>query len=98
MVGALVPEASFDWNAPCPAAPRPTTAGTDFRICWTDCAGVDWMSAWPTLIRFEPTGGAPRMLEPVTMMSLPRSASVVCGVSGTVCSCAGASAGGVVAC
>ena len=69
MVGALVPDWLAEPNEPCPALPRPTTAGTERRICWTDWALVFSIESRLTLIRFEPTGATPLMLDPVTMIS-----------------------------
>src|SRR5882757_9495049 len=54
---------------PCPALPMPVMAGTSFSSCCADCTPVASMASRPTVITFDPSGGAPRMLVPVTITS-----------------------------
>src|SRR5882757_10449218 len=54
---------------PCPTLPMPVMAGTSFSSCCADCTLVASMASRPTVITFDPTGGAPRMLVPVTITS-----------------------------
>src|SRR5882757_2054186 len=47
----------------------PVMAGTSFSSCCADCTLVASMASRPTVITFDPTGCAPRMLVPVTITS-----------------------------